>query len=262
MGPGRPLYDDFNIGHFVKPWIENESDLECFKQVRRLSDTREILAEERAGFASRRNLADRFSLAMTSHVGMGLTGAMQLFGASPLCMMIENPGLVDACLEHEHRINLRTIEVLGDLGVDYVHRNGFYETADFYSPAMLERFIGRRLRREADAAHAAGMLAVYTVHTGVMPILDYLASLTMDSFFGIDIAFKDVDLRKVKGKLAPNQEPLDRPQQHLPPLAGAGGDASRGAASVRCHRQDRPHPDAVRLGAQHHAVGEHTGHDR
>jgi hypothetical protein len=205
-GRDIPFYDDFNIGHFVKPWIENESDLECFRQVRRLSDTRDVLEEERAILVSRRKLADRFSLAMTSHVGMGLTGAMQLFGASPLCMMtIENPGLVDAYLEHEHQINLRTIEVLGDLGLDYIHRNGFYETADFYSPAMLERFIGRRLRREADAAHAAGMLAVYTVHTGVMPILDYLGSLTMDSFVGIDIAFKGVDLRKAKEKLLPTK---------------------------------------------------------
>ena len=37
--------------------------------------------------------------------GKGLTGALQLFGASQLCMMtIDNPGLVDAYLDHEHRI--------------------------------------------------------------------------------------------------------------------------------------------------------------
>ena len=137
---------------------------------------------------------------------MGLTGAQHLFGASELCMMtLDQPDLVDAYLEHEHQINLRTIEVLGDLGVDIVWRNGFYETADFYSPAMLEHFLAVRLRREADAMHGAGMLMDYTVHTGIMPILDYLAGLPIDSLFGIDIAFKGVALSELRDKLAPTK---------------------------------------------------------
>ena len=45
----------------------------------------------------------------------------------------------------------------------------------------------------------------YTIHTGVMPILDYLAGLTMDSLFGIDTAFKGVELREVRDKLAPSK---------------------------------------------------------
>ena len=85
-----------------------------------------------------------------------------------------------------------------ELGADIIWRNGFYETADFYGPEMLERFLGDRLRREAQAARAGGMLVNYTVHTGVMPILDYLAGLPMDSLFGIDIAFEGVDLAAVQ----------------------------------------------------------------
>jgi hypothetical protein len=110
---------------------------------------------------------------------------------------------VDAYLDYEHQINLRTIEVLGDLGIDIVRRNGFYETGDFYSPTMLEGFLGVRLRREAAAARRAEMHISYTVHTGVMPILDYLSGLTMDSLFGIDIAFKGMDLPTLRNKLAP-----------------------------------------------------------
>ena len=95
--------------------------------------------------------------------------------------------------------------LLGELGVDIVRRNGFYETADFYGPAMLERFLGDRLRREADAAHVGGMAVSYTVHTGVMPILDYLAGLPIDSLFGIDIAFKGVDPPALRAKLSPTK---------------------------------------------------------
>ncbi len=205
-GEDIPFFSDFNIGHFVEPWIQNEADLECFKQVRRLCDTREVLDAARERAAASKALADRYGLATAAQVGMGLTGAMHLFGSAELCLMVvDEPGLVDAYLEHEHQINLRAIEVAGELGADIIWRNGFYETADFYGPAMLERFLGDRLRREADAAHSAGMLMNYTVHTGVMPILDYLAGLTMDSLFGIDIAFEGVDLRAVRDKLTPTK---------------------------------------------------------
>jgi uroporphyrinogen-III decarboxylase len=203
-GEDIPFYSDFNIGHFVEPWIKTEADLECLKHIIRLHETQEVLDQARAGFASGKRLADKYGLATVAHVGAGLTGAMHLFGASELCLMtVENPGLVDACLEHEHRINLRTMEFLGELGADSIRRNGFYETADFYGPATLERFLGPRLRREAKTVREAGMLTSYTIHTGVMPILDYLATLTMDSLFGIDIAFKGMDLAALRDKLAP-----------------------------------------------------------
>jgi hypothetical protein len=198
-GANIPFYSDFNIGHFVKPWIESEADLACFTEVVRLDDTQAVLDEARARARQAKAIAERFCLATVGHVGMGLTGAQHLFGATPLCLLtVDNPDLVDAYLEHEHRINLRAIEVLGDCGIDVLRRNGFYETGDFYGPAMLDRFVGHRLRREADAARAAGTLSSYTVHTGLSPILDYLASLTTDSLFGIDIAFKGIDLGAVQ----------------------------------------------------------------
>lgn len=227
-GRDIPFYSDFNIGHYVEPWIRNESDLICFKQIQRLCDTGDVLEEARSNFAAARDLADRYHLATLAGVGMGLTGAMQLFGASELCIMtIDNPTLVDAYLEHEHLINLRMIEVFGDFGADIMRRNGFYETADFYGPDTLERFVGPRLRREADAARAVGMLTSYTIHTGVMPILDYLASLTMDSFFGIDVAFKGVALTGIRDRLAGTKSLWTGPSStyHL----WSGPDATRRA---------------------------------
>lgn len=201
-GQDIPFYSDFNVAHFVEPWIQSEADLRCLKHVIRLCETKEVLQEVRAGIAQAKKLAERFHLATLAHVGLGMSGAMHLFGVTQLCVMtIENPDLVGAYLDYEHQINLRTLDVLGDCGVDIVRRNGFYETADLYGPEMLEKFVGKRVSREAEAAKAGGMLTSYTVHTGVMPILDYLAGLTVDSFFGIDIAFKGMDLEVVARKL-------------------------------------------------------------
>jgi len=205
---GRDItfFSDFNVGHFVEPWITSEADLECLKCVISLSETKDVLEEAQEEVARARKLAERFHLATLARVGSGLTGAMQLFGVSELCVMtVENPALVNAYLEHEHRINLRTLGVLADCDVDIIRRNGFYETADFYGPEALETFVGELLRREADAARAGGMLTSYTVNTGVMPILDYLAGLPFDSLFGIDMAFEGVDLRALKRKLTDRQ---------------------------------------------------------
>lgn len=202
-GEDIPFYSDFNIGHFVKPWIETESDLQCFKKIRQICETKEVLNETREKYRVSKKLADRYGLATISHIGLGLSGALQLFGTTGLCLaVVDNPELVENYLDYEHNINMRSISIAGDLGVDITRRNGFYETADFYSPSLLEKFLGKRLRQEANMVKEVGMLSSYTVNTGVMPILDYLDNLPFDSIFGIDIAFKDVDLFKIHNKLA------------------------------------------------------------
>lgn len=202
-GQDIPFYSDFNIGHFVEPWLKTREDLECLKQIQAPRDTGEVLAEARVATAGARRVAARYGLAVKGTAGMGLTGAHHLFGSTELCIMtVDQPDLVDAYVEHEHRLNLRQIEVHAQLGgVDIIGRNGFYETADFYGPAALDRFLTGRLTAEADAAHRAGMVVAYTVHTGVMPILGYLAALPLDSLQGIDTAFKDTNLALIRDSL-------------------------------------------------------------
>lgn len=202
-GEDIPLYSDFNIGHFVEPWLRREADLDALRCVHAVRDDADTLGRARAAVAQARELADSYGCAVQSACGMGLTGAMHLFGAVELCLKtVEDPGLVDAYLDYEHGMNLRILEFLGDAGVDTVRRNGFYETADFYGPTMLEEFLGDRLRGEASAARAAGMAMSYTVHTGVMPLLDYLSRLGIDCLFGIDIAFGGVDVERIHDCLA------------------------------------------------------------
>ncbi|MBT7304333.1 MAG: hypothetical protein HN849_32665 [Victivallales bacterium] len=202
-GQEIPFYSDFNIGHYVEPWIQTAEDLACFQCLQVLRDRDEVVDEARAGLKPSFALAQQYGLATQAVAGMGLTGAQHLFGAADLCLMtIDNPELVDAYLEHEHQMNLARIAALGELGVDIVRRNGFYETADFYGPDMLRRFLTRRLTAETAMAHQGGMAMAYTVHTGVMPILDYLSELPLDSLQGIDIAFGGVDLPKVRDTLA------------------------------------------------------------
>lgn len=202
-GEDIPFFSDFNIGHFVEPWLQTEADLAALMQVMAPLTEEQTRARAAGNVAAALELARRWDLATVAIVGSGLTGLMQLCGATQLCLMVvEQPELVDAYLGFEHQLNLQSLRALADLGVDMIRRNGFYETADFYGPAMLERFLGDRLRAERDAAHAGGMLMTYTVHTGVMPILDYMAGLGFDAHCGIDLDFDGVVPEQVCDKLS------------------------------------------------------------
>jgi hypothetical protein len=200
-GADIPLFSDY-LGHFVEPWLETEADLACLAHIIRPANEAEDLERIRADHARARALADEYGLALGAYVGTGLVGAMQLAGAEALCLMtVEGPALVEGYLALEHARSIRHLELLADLGADLVVRNGFYETADFFGPATLERFLGPLLRDEIEAAHAAGALSVYLVHTGVMPILDYLASFAFDALWKIDPAFHGVDLGAIAAAL-------------------------------------------------------------
>ena len=197
-----PFFSDFNIGHSVKPWLTSPVDLECLGHILLPAGTEEQLDGLRFGYAEAKALADQFGLPTITCIGLGLTGAMHLCGSEALCMMtIDQPELVDGYLELEHRLNIRHMEIAVEMGVDIINRNGFYETADFYSPAMLKQFLAKRLQKEIEVVHQAGKLIGYTVNTGVMPILDHLASLDFDCVMKMDIAFKGVDLGAIMEKL-------------------------------------------------------------
>ncbi|MCC7491903.1 MAG: hypothetical protein IT204_06125 [Fimbriimonadaceae bacterium] len=205
-GEDIPFFSDFNVGHFVEPWLQSGADLACWRCLQQPRALDEIVATARAQTADLFDLASELGLATMALAGMGLTGAMHLFGASELCLLtIEQPELVDAYLQAEHELNLLQIAALGELGVDIVRRNGFYETADFYSPATLQQFLKARLDAEARAVRQAGMVSAYTVHTGVMPVLDHLAGLELDSLMGIDPAVDGVDFDQVWERLAPTK---------------------------------------------------------
>jgi len=133
---------------------------------------------------------------------MGLTLAMQMFLPEPLMIAtIESPETVEDFLKLEHEVTMKNIKLACESGCDIVSRNGFYETCDFYSPGQLGRFLKAHLTEECELAHRYGKPVVYTLNTGVMPMIDYLKEIPIDAVFGIDPSFPGTDLKKLKSEL-------------------------------------------------------------
>ena len=111
------------------------------------------------------------------------------------------PEIIERFLEIEHCTTMRRAGVLADLGVDVICRNGFYETTDFWSPRQIKRFLVPYLREEIDVMRSGGAAVIYTVETGVVPMLDILADLDFDAYHAIEPVLGGQDVRTVAEKL-------------------------------------------------------------
>jgi hypothetical protein len=135
---------------------------------------------------------------------MGLTAALQLFGPRQAVLTsMDAPEVIARFLEIEHTATMGRAEVLADLGVDVICRNGFYETTDFWSPRQIKRFLVPYLEREIEAMRSGGAAVIYTVETGIVPILDILAGLDFDAYHAIEPVLGDQDMRAVQEALCP-----------------------------------------------------------
>lgn len=194
-----PLYTDYTIGRFVKPWLENEQDLKCLSHI--LLPPRTDRHKHAIDFAwlEAKRLADEYSLAVKFTAGTGLTGMQQLCDTANLCLMAaDNPDLIDAYLEMEHRLALEHYAIALDLGVDIVRRNGFYETCDFFSPSFLKTMLGHRLKKEAAVVHEAGRVIGYTILTGYTPLTEHLGATEIDCLVAPDPFFRGEDPGKLR----------------------------------------------------------------
>ncbi len=186
-----PFATDYTIGRFITPWIETMNDVRCLEHIFKPPRTKEQLEKLRFSVGESLRLAKKYRLATMANIGTGLTGALQLFDAQPLCLKVmDEPEVVDAYLDLEHRCTVANYEIALDMEIDIIRRNGFYETTDYYAPEMIERFLKDRINEEVRIVHQAESVVAYTVLTGYTGMLDYLASLDIDCIATPDPFFR------------------------------------------------------------------------
>lgn len=200
-GKDIPLNSDWNVSRFVKPWLETLEDVECYRYVQLPPDD-ETVAGGRERFAAQKRFAEEYGVITYAGCGMGLTAGIQLFGAEQgVALSMDQPEVIERFLEIEHEATMKRAELLAELGVDVICRNGFYETTDFWNPRQIEQWLVPLLREEIAAMRSGGAAVTYTVCTGIVPMLDILSGLEFDAYYSIEPVLTGQDMRLVAEKL-------------------------------------------------------------
>ncbi len=133
---------------------------------------------------------------------LGLTGAIHLFGAQQgVTLSMDEPEALSRYVEITAGADTACLDVLLDLGIDIVRRNGWYESTDFWSPTQFRRWVKPDLERGIHAAHQAGRPFNYTLCTGIMPLVPILAGLELDSLDTIEPVLGGQDMPRLAREL-------------------------------------------------------------
>ena len=201
-GRDIPLSSDFTA-HFKKPWVTGADDIKKLKYIFGTAyDCPDVMECVKKRFALAADRQKKYDIPIISPVGMGLTLALQMFLPEPLMLaVLDDRELVESFLSLEHEVTMKNIKLTCELGCDIISRNGYYETCNFYSPDILRSFLKEKLIKECELANSYGKPIVYTIHTGIMPMLDYLKEIPFTAIFGVDLGFPGVDAKKIKSEL-------------------------------------------------------------
>ena len=196
-GDDIPFCDDFSPSRYAKPWITDLEDVERLRYV--LQPARGAEKDRTAqSYRKARALGQAYDAIVGAGGCTGLDFVCWLCGFEQAVLFaLEQPAIVDGLLDLASNIYLPNVELLCELGVDYIERRGYYESADYWSPALYRRFARPLLEREVALVHGAGRPVRYLMCTGIMPLLPQLAEIPFDMLIQIEPALGGQDQRQI-----------------------------------------------------------------
>jgi len=201
-GDRVPLFDDFVIPRARKRLVTGPDDLPALKHLLAMPTDEEIAAfRENARRA--RAFAQKRGVITAGQWGVLFDAACWLCGMEELSIaMLERPEFVEELFGIIAAWNRRRMEVILDEGVDLFIRRSWYETADFLSPSLYERFILPILKEDVRTAHAAGAKFATIVTSSYTPLLDLYLESGIDVLIGLDpVQDARADFKLTKQKL-------------------------------------------------------------
>ncbi len=196
-GDDIPFFDDFSPSRYVKPWITSLEDVERLRYVLqppRGADRDGIVQSYREA----RALGETCDAIVCGGGGVGLDLVCWLCGFEQAVLFaLEQPAIVDGLLDIAASSYLAGVELLCELGVDYIERRGWYESADYWSPALYRRFARPLLEKEVALVHGYQRPVRYIMVTGIMPLLPQLAEIPFDALIQIEPVLGGQDQRQI-----------------------------------------------------------------
>jgi hypothetical protein len=194
-----PFLDDYLIPRARKHLVTGPEDLAPLQYLLQPPTAQDLAAFRRWAEQARR-LAEELGLLLAG--GWGAVGdvACWLCGLEELIWLaLDEPDFVADLLGIIAAWNRQRMQVMLEAGVDLFIRRGWYESTDFWSPALYERFLLPGLAAEAELAHQAGAKFGYIMTSGTLPLLERMLAAGVDVLIGVDpVQGKGTDLREMK----------------------------------------------------------------
>lgn len=206
-GDTVPFLSDFNIVRSRPQLVTSDSSLEALDYLL-VPPTDDEIHEYRRNARASRRLAEERGLAITSSYSMHGDMACWLSGIQELTLMcLDHPEFAHRYFDLIERWNRSRMAVMLAEKPDIFIRRGWYENADFWSPALYREFLAPALARDAQQVHASGARFGYLVSCSSMPLLDIFMGAGVDVLLGVDPAQdRMMDLQELKrrthGKMA------------------------------------------------------------
>ncbi|MCL6431434.1 MAG: uroporphyrinogen decarboxylase family protein [Anaerolineae bacterium] len=181
-----PFLDDYQIPRAVKPLVTSREDLEPLRTMLQVPSEQDVAAF-RAELEQARAFSARHGVLVAGGWGVGADMVGWLCGLENMMLLaVDDPQLLEDLLAIIAGWNEARMRVVLEGGVDLYVRRGWYEGADFWSPALYRRFLLPHVRREVALAHEYGALFGYNMTTGALPMLDAILEVGVDVLIGVD----------------------------------------------------------------------------
>jgi len=205
-GDRIPFMDDYQIARARRNLVTEMKDLEALRYLLIPPATEDIAAFRRQAEDARR-FTRKHGMLAAGGWGVGADMVGWLCGLENMVYLaVDEPEFLEALFEMIGEWNRERMAVILESGVDLYIRRGWYESCQFWSPALFRRFILPHLKREADMAHQAGCKFGYIITMSTTPLLDMFMEAGIDVLIGVDpspAAQNDLPLmkEKLRGKI-------------------------------------------------------------
>ena len=183
---GMHLFDDWNVSRRTEPWVKGPEDLPKLKYVIRLPegwmlDEWAMDARRAMDFAHKHEI---FTTGRRTIVG----DAFQWFCDIPWFLMqtYDNSGFVEEFFGIFQSWAKRLVELVLDVGVDYVQYRGWYEEPIHFGVRGFQRFLVPLIEDQARMVNQAGKLFGYLLPAGLGVYADVLKNMEADVLMAVD----------------------------------------------------------------------------
>ncbi len=196
-GPIR-LISDHNVSRSKQFLVEKEEDLEKLEQILVSPEGKE-LDDFMKDAKETKKFCDEKGLIMTGYLS-GVGDSLIWFSGveNVLLASQDAPEFLKRYTAIVGKWNKRRMEIMLEGGVDHMIRRGWYESTDFWSPALYRELFFDFLKDEVETCHRANVTYDYCMNSGTMSLLEMFKELKFDIFSNFDPLLGNTDLVKIK----------------------------------------------------------------